>query len=267
MVDLAARCTRVLRVYRTPSGEVQALRGVDASFRRGALVALVGPSGSGKSSLLRVLAGIDQVTGGAVEVDGVTISDLSPRRRRAFRNDHVGFLWQRPADNVVAHLTVRQNLALAAADRSIAPPIDALTAVGLAHLQGRRAGSLSGGEQQRLGVALAGVGDRPVLLADEPTAELDRRSALDVIDLLAQRHAQGATVIVATHDARVVERADEVITLVHGAIAGYGRAGAQVAIDSQGRVHLTNEAIAVLDGDRAVVEVVDDAVILRRPQP
>jgi putative ABC transport system ATP-binding protein len=265
MVELAARCTRVLRVYRSPSGEVQALRGVDASFRRGALIALVGPSGSGKSSLLRVLAGLDPVTGGTVEVEGVIVTDLSPRRLREFRNRHVGFLWQRPADNVVAHLTVRQNLALAAAGRSVETSIEALGDVGLGEVHGRLAGSLSGGEQQRLGIALAGVGDRPVLLADEPTAELDRRSATAVIDLLAERNERGASVIVATHDPRVVERADEVLTLIHGTVAGYGRAGALVAIDTQGRVQLTNEAIAVLGADRAVVEVVDDAVILRRP--
>jgi putative ABC transport system ATP-binding protein len=268
MADIV-RCRGVLRVYRTAAGEVQALRGVDVGFARGEMTALVGPSGSGKSSLLRIVAGLDPVTGGEVSVDGTAITELDGRGRRRFRRRHVGYLWQRPSANLVAHLTVRQNIALAAASRGLRRPKadDVLAPLGLAGFGGRVAGTLSGGEQQRLGVGLAALGEPPLLLADEPTAELDREAAALVVDLLAAERRAGRSVVVATHDPRVVGVVDHVVAIDHGTVSGFGVGTEEVAaVDGQGRVRLPAAALGLFPDGRAAVEVGDDHVTLRRPR-
>ena len=258
----------MLRVYRTAAGEVQALRGVDVAFAVGRMTAVVGPSGSGKSSLLRILAGLDAVTGGEVEVGGTVVTDLDARRRRRFRRKHIGYLWQRPAANLVPHLRVRQNVALTAAARGVVRPVvdDVLAPVGLTGFGARLAGSLSGGEQQRLGVGLAALGGPSLLLADEPTAELDADAAERVVALLAAQRDNGRTVVVATHDPRVVRVVDHVVAIEHGTVSGFGVGAAEVAaVDGQGRVRLPADALALFPEGQAVIEVGEDHVTLRPP--
>ena len=216
--DCAATCADVHKSYFAASGRVDALRGVYAEFPWDAFTAVVGVSGSGKSSLLRVLAGLDRPTHGEALIAGHDLAALPPKAVRWVRRSVVGYVFQRPSDNFVPYLTVDEHLRLAA--RADAPPPsrsgDLLHDLEIAHLRDRRPEELSGGEQQRAALAVA-LASRPhVILADEPTAELDSRSAEDLLRVLRKIVADGVAVIVATHDPAVVREADEIIELEDG---------------------------------------------------
>jgi putative ABC transport system ATP-binding protein len=208
----------LVKTYRTPTGAVHALRGVTLSFPAGALTAVVGPSGSGKSSLLRVLTGIDRATSGQVWVDGRDVARSSAHGLRRLRRDVVGYVFQRPSDNFLPNLTIGEHLRLAGG-RHDDPVLDAL---GIAHRVDHLPDELSGGEQQRAAFAQAVVAGSSVVVADEPTAELDTDSADRVLEGVRTLVGTGVTVIVATHDGSVRGQADEVIELDHGRLRGGG---------------------------------------------
>jgi putative ABC transport system ATP-binding protein len=190
----------VERVYRSAAGSVEALHAVDGEFPPGTIGALVGPSGSGKSTLLRILGGIDAADAGEVSVDGIDVRSLRGGALRRFRRETVAFLAQRAAANLFPQLTLREQLGpqgLRRAER-----------LGLATRLDGVASSLSGGEQARAALAVGLSRGTPVILLDEPTAELDRRAAELVVAELRAAAADGRTVVVATHDAELVELAD-----------------------------------------------------------
>ena len=194
------RFTDVQRTYRSTAGSVEALQAVDGAFPPGAIGALVGPSGSGKSTLLRILGGIDAADAGEVVVDGVDVRRLRGAALRRFRRGSVTFLAQRAAANLIPQLTLRDQLGAgggAQAER-----------VGLAHRLDAVASALSGGEQARAALAVGLSRGTPVVLLDEPTAELDRHAAALVVAELRTAAAAGRTVVVATHDTELVELAD-----------------------------------------------------------
>jgi putative ABC transport system ATP-binding protein len=205
---------------------VPALKGVDVDVPTGQVTAIVGPSGSGKSTLLRILAALDRPTEGRVEVAGASLADLSRRVRRDLRRRHIGFVFARPADNLVPYLTAVEHLHLAVDLRGARARTDAdepmrlLAALGLDHRAAHRPVELSGGEQQRLALAAAVIGAPALVLADEPTAELDRASAQLLVDALHALAAGGAALAVATHDPVVVDAADRAVHLQSGEVVG-----------------------------------------------
>jgi ABC-type lipoprotein export system ATPase subunit len=204
-------------VYESPTGNVVALDRVDVDVSPGALTVIAGPSGSGKSSLLRLLACIDRPTNGEVWIDGERVDALATRRRRWIRRRRLAYLFQRPADNLLPYLTVAEHVELAAKLRSAEANVDELLDV--VGLRGRRdhvPAQLSGGEQLRVGVAAAIAGDPSVLLVDEPTAALDRDNAGQILDLFAALAARGVTLVVASHDDAAIRLADHVILLRDG---------------------------------------------------
>jgi len=210
-----------VKTYATASEQVQALRGVDLSFRRGALAAVLGASGSGKSSLLRLLAGLDLPTSGKVLVNGLNLAAMSPRRLRAVRSSTVGFVFQRPSDNFVPYLTVDEHLRLAAraAKRADGPGADELLdALGIAHRRDHLPEELSGGEQQRAAFAQVLTAGPAIVVADEPTAELDSRSAEDLLAVIRGLSEHGVAFVIATHDPGVTRMADDVVELDHGRV-------------------------------------------------
>lgn len=209
---VSARCVELVKTYRTPTGAVHALRGVTVSFPAGALTAVVGASGSGKSSLLRVLTGIDRATSGQVWVDGRDVAGVSRRVLRRLRRDVVGYVSQRPSDNFLPNLTIGEHLTLAAGRRDDR----LLDELGIGGRADHLPDELSGGEQQRAAFAQAAAAGTPLVVADEPTAELDADSGRRVIEAVRALVRSGTTVIVATHDPAVRARADEVIELDHG---------------------------------------------------
>jgi putative ABC transport system ATP-binding protein len=213
----AASCSELVKTYATESGRVYALRGVDATFPKGKVSAIVGPSGSGKSSLLRVLAGMDHPTEGSVKVGEDEISSASSKILRRVRRK-VGFVFQRPSDNLISYLNVLEHVKLAARHRRgpSRDPMELLELLGLAPRADHRPEQLSGGEQQRVAFAQAVVGGPELVIADEPTAELDSHSSealLQVIHVLAE---EGQSVVLSTHDPQAIDVADKTLFLRHG---------------------------------------------------
>jgi putative ABC transport system ATP-binding protein len=213
----AASCSGLVKTYVTATGHVHALRGVDLEFPTAALTAVVGPSGSGKSSLLRLIAALDRPTAGTVAVGGRDLSTMAPARLRRVRQRIVGYVFQRPADNFIAYLTLQQHLELATADDG-SDENDLLAELGLEHRRGWVPRELSGGEQQRAAFAFALATGPELVVADEPTAELDAGSAEDLLAVLQRLVSGGVTFVVATHDPNVTAIADHVVTLEHGVV-------------------------------------------------
>jgi ABC-type lipoprotein export system ATPase subunit len=210
------------KVYAVADEEITALTGVHKQFPGGRLTAVVGPSGSGKSSLLRILACVDRPTSGSVRLAGQEVADLGVRRRRALRRTAVGYVFQNPADNLVEYLHATDQVRLAARLRGLRPSpeeIDRLLRLlGLEHRAGHRPVQLSGGEQQRLAFACAVVGRPAIVVADEPTAELDSASADRVLEAVHDLRAEGVAFIASSHDPRVVGSADHLLRLEHGRV-------------------------------------------------
>ena len=210
---------RLFRFFHAGDEEVVALAGVTISVDRGELVAVTGPSGSGKSTLLACLAGLDEPDGGTVRIAGRVISRRSERERAAIRARHVGVLWQ--SGNLVDHLCVRDNVLLAqglAGGRDRRKTDDLLERLGLAERARAWPPTLSGGEASRAGLAVALANDPPLLLADEPTGELDASTADGVLQLFGEHAARGHTVIVVTHSTAIASRADRTIRLRDGEV-------------------------------------------------
>ena len=260
--DSLIACDRLVRIYIAPGGiEVQALQGLDLLVGRGELAALVGASGSGKSTLMNILAGLDRPTAGSVRVAGHDLAALSARQRLAYRRRVIGFIWQQTARNLLPYLTARQNvdlpmrLAGLAARRRRARSAELLDKLGLGHCLDRRPDQLSGGEQQRTAIAVALANGPEVLLADEPTGELDTATAAEVFGALQQANADlGVTVLIVTHDAAVSSVVRRVIairdgrtsteTLRHPSTGGGAEAHHAVeyaVLDRAGRLQLPSE--------------------------
>jgi len=265
----ALRCTSLVKIYPSATRETHALRGVEATFEAGTCTAITGPSGSGKSSLLQVLALHERPSGGRLEVQGVDATTLGARALRVLRRTTTAWVAQRPTHSLYAHLSATGNLQevarLRRADPAQVPQL--LGRLGLAARAGARTDALSGGEQQRLAVAAAVLGGPAVLLADEPTAELDDDAAARVLEELRRCAQHGSAVVFATHDPRAVAAADRVLHLRSGVLSSERAAGrtATAPIDASGRVQLPPEALPLFPDARAEVVVVDAEVRLRAP--
>ena len=211
------------KVYRTEAAPTAALRGVDLAVRRGEFVSVMGPSGCGKSTLLYLLGLLATPTDGTVVLDGADTVAISDGRRTLLRRRHIGFVFQR--FNLLAALSAEDNVALALRLRHEAVQSRAremLAAVGLDDKRRRRPGELSVGEQQRVAIARALVTRPDVLLADEPTGNLDSEASARVLDLIGRFHQQsGQTIVLITHNEKVAERAERLLRMRDGRIADH----------------------------------------------
>jgi putative ABC transport system ATP-binding protein len=218
-VEGPLRAHTLYRFFRAGEEETLALQGVSMELKAGELVAVTGPSGSGKSTLLACLAGIDEPDGGTVLIAGQRITHQPEPVRARLRARHIGLLFQ--SANLFEHLTIRQNLHLAQrlARRRKASDVTALLdSVGLAKRSHAYPRELSGGESARAGLALALANDPAVLLADEPTGEIDSATEAQILDLLHSRAHEGVAVLVASHSPAVSAAADRVIRLGDGKV-------------------------------------------------
>lgn len=266
----AVVCERLVKIYETATSRVQAVRGVDLRLAAGEAIAITGPSGSGKSSLLRMISGHSMPTAGRIEVNGIDLTSLRPWRRRRVATRLIAHVEQRPADNLLAHLTSLEQVERIASRRG-ADPIHAratLDALGLGHRLGHLPHELSGGEQQRLAFAKAGIGGTAIVVADEPTAELDERSASLVLDAIDRLTANGTTTLVATHDPRVIERMSTNVELRDGAIGSITSGlGTVAVIDASGRLQLPPDIRARFDHGTARLEWDEANGFLRVEKP
>ncbi|HCU94206.1 MAG TPA: ABC transporter ATP-binding protein [Actinobacteria bacterium] len=254
MTDSAVRCDNLVHVYGTPGQEVTALRGVDLTVDGGETVALLGPSGAGKSTLLWLLAGLLRPTAGTVEVYGRKPGALSAQAAAGLRRSEVGVVLQTPGRNLLPYETALGNIMFAqrptrrrwaARHRRAAQLLDM---VGLGPVAHRPAGKLAGGEQQRLAVAVAVANKPRLLLADEPTSQLDPGSAADVIGLIQTANREsGITALVVTHDPAVGAAFGRTVTIRDGRVGAEGRAGEEfVVVGRDGTVQLPPDTLDLL---------------------
>ena len=212
----------VTKVFLTDEVETHALSDIHLDIRTGEYVAIAGPSGCGKSTLLSILGLLDSPSNGSYSLKGDEVADLSFPDRARIRNREIGFIFQ--SFNLIGDLTVYENVELPLTYRGLSVGerkkygIEALERVGMAHRAKHLPSQLSGGQQQRVAVARALAGKPAILLADEPTGNLDSRNGEAVMDLLKELHAGGATICMVTHDAHFAEHADRTVHLFDGHI-------------------------------------------------
>jgi putative ABC transport system ATP-binding protein len=219
----ALEAVDVTRTYKMDGVEVQALKGVSVTIEQGEYAAILGPSGSGKSTLMHLLGALDRPSGGVLKVSGRDIAKLSDTELAELRNKHIGFVFQ--SFHLMARTSATDNVGMPLMYRGLSraarrkKAVEALAKVGLGHRLDHRPSQMSGGEQQRVAIARALVGDPQLVLADEPTGNLDTRTGHEVMDLLEQLNSeQGVAIILVTHEPDVAERARRQIHIRDGLI-------------------------------------------------
>ena len=226
---ILVRVQQVEKTFRRGSEDIQVLKGLNLEVPRGEFLALMGPSGSGKSTLLNLIGGLDRPTRGVVEIDGERIEAFNDRKLAAWRARHVGLVFQ--FYNLLPVLTAERNVELPLLLTHLGKSerkkhvATALEVVGLGHRTRHYPRQLSGGEQQRVGIARAIVTDPTLLLCDEPTGDLDRKSGDEILDLLqALNREQGKTIVMVTHDPHASARATRVVHLTKGQLSAEAEA-------------------------------------------
>ncbi len=210
------------RVYKMGENEVHALRGVSFSIERGEFVSIIGPSGSGKSTLMHILGCLDRPTSGTYLLDGTAVEGLDDKRLSALRNRKVGFVFQ--SFNLIQQLNVVENVEVPLVYGNVPRherrerALEMLKAVGLDHRSNHRPNELSGGENQRVAIARALVTNPDLILADEPTGNLDTKTGREIMELLKKLHEGGKTIIMVTHDLEKARWADRLIQMKDGKI-------------------------------------------------
>lgn len=269
-IHTSVSCEDLVKVFWSATGETHALRGIGLELPPGVLTVVAGPSGSGKSSLLTLLGARDRPSAGRLTVLDTDVGSASTRELRQLRRRRIGFVPQRSSHATFPYLRAVDQLGQVASWRhaSRAHLDEALAAVGLTDRADHRPGALSGGEQQRLAVSMALVGTPPLIVADEPTAELDHVNADLVMDALLAAAAAGSAVVISSHDDRVTHRAHRLLRLRHGVVSREtaGRQATAAVIDSTGRLQLPPDVLDLFPSRRVVVETVGDEVRLRRPE-
>lgn len=243
-------CIDLVRIFTAKGVEVQALQGLNLSVDRGELVAVVGASGSGKSTLLSILSGLDTPTAGSARVAGADLLAMKRRQRVEYQRHTVGFVWQQTARNLLPYLTAAENIAMAmvvaGSKNRQARVAELLDLLAIARLRDRRPGEMSGGEQQRVAIAVAIANSPEVLLADEPTGELDEATSAEVLAAMEGVNRElGVTTVIVTHDPTVSKHVRRTVQIRDG------RTSTEVlrrtSVDEHGQEQHHAEEFAVLD--------------------
>jgi ABC-type lipoprotein export system ATPase subunit len=281
-------CENLVKIYRISnesgvSVEVQALQGLDITVQEGEMLGVVGASGSGKSTLLNVLGGLDRPTGGRAIVGKRDLGRLSEKELDDYRRQRVGFVWQQGARNLIPYLTALENVELPltlsgqVGNSSRERAIELLQLVGLDERMHHRMEELSGGEQQRIAISIA-LANRPsLLLADEPTGELDTVTAQSIYDLLRDLNKRlGLTMVIVSHDPGIAKHVDRVVQVRDGKLASEtvrvqrsdgGEHHVEMAVlDSAGRLQLPREYLDQFEIKRRVlIETTKEGILIRKP--
>ncbi len=290
-------CDNLVRIYKVADLEVVALQGLDLTVAQGEMLGIVGASGSGKTTLLNILGGLDRPSAGRVTVNGQDLLKLSHRALDHYRRTQVGFVWQQTARNLIPYLSARENVELPMTVARIglrekrARSRELLEAVGLWEHRKHRLVQLSGGQQQRVAIATALANQPRLLLADEPTGEVDSATAQEILTLFHQLSAdRNLTIIIVTHDRQIARRVDRVIAIRDGRTSSEtvrvanrseesgerdlsasdstlhpdSQYSEHVVVDTAGRLQVPKEYLEQIGiGDRATLDIVDGGIIIR----
>ncbi len=288
-------CDNLVKIYKVADIEVVALQGLDLVVEKGEFMAIIGNSGSGKSTLLNILGGLDRPSAGKVFVDGKDLLKLTDKQLVRYKRETVGFVWQNNARNLIPYLTALENVELpmlltgrARRERAL----ELLDMVGLSHRKKYKLEQLSGGEQQRVAIAIALANNPKLLLADEPTGAVDTKTASQILDVFREiNSALGVTIIIVTHDRQVARKVDRVVAIRDGRTSSefirkksYAEELAELSndigtvgrdtheelavLDKVGRLQIPREyleALGLIGKNRVKVELEGDRIVIMKP--
>jgi len=221
--EAAVFCEGLIKLYKTKDFEVMALQGLDLEVKAGEIMAIIGSSGSGKSTLLNILGGLDRPTAGKVSVNGQDMLTLVDKELTRYKREKAGFVWQNSSRNLIQYLTVQENIefpmVISSTSKKKTRALELLELVGLSHKRKSKINELSGGEQQRVAIAIALANNPGLILADEPTGSVDSKTTEIIIDIFYELHLLGNTVIIVTHDHAISNRVDRVAAIRDGRVS------------------------------------------------
>ncbi len=256
MAEPMIQAEGLVKIYKTKETEVLALQGLDLTVEEGELTALIGNSGSGKSTFLNMIGGLDRPSAGSLVVGGKNLFTMSEKELVEYKRDTVGFVWQNNARNLLPYLSALENIMLpmylSDAKKKKAKALELLELVGLSSKKHSRLNTLSGGEQQRIAIAIALANSPKLLLADEPTGSVDPKTANYIFDVFTELNKQGQTILIVTHDVALSKKVKRVVAIRDGKISSerilkekYADRLKEVSIDW--RMEDTQEEYAIVD--------------------
>ena len=292
--DYIVECDNLVKIYKTRDIEVLALQGLELSVRRGELMAIIGNSGSGKSTFLNMIGGLDRPSAGRLVVDGKDLFKMNERELVQYKRSTVGFVWQNNARNLLPYLTAWQNvqtpMLFEKGAKKKQRALELLEMVGLSHKRNSRLSQLSGGEQQRIAIAIALANSPKLLLADEPTGSVDVKTGAYLLDMFRDiNRSTGLTIVIVTHDRLLAKKVNRVVTIRDGKISSerilkqsyldrlhditsftdVKQVQDEYAIlDRAGRVQLPRELLDQLEltGNKVRLELVDGRIVIEKPE-
>ncbi len=283
----------LVKIYKTKETEVLALQGLDLTIEQGELTALIGNSGSGKSTFLNMIGGLDRPSAGSLIVGDKHLSTITEKELVRYKRDTVGFVWQNNARNLLPYLSVLENIMLpmylSSTKKKTEKALELLQMVGLSSKKHRRLNTLSGGEQQRVAIAIALANSPKLLLADEPTGSVDSKTANYIFDVLTELNKNGQTILIVTHDLALSKKVKRVVAIRDGKISSerilkekytdrikeasidWRMEDTQeeyAIIDKAGRVQIPKELLGnvKLEGNKLKLELQDGKVIISSPK-
>lgn len=284
-------CENLVKIYKTKDLEVLALQGLDLNIAKGELMAIIGNSGSGKSTFLNMIGGLDRPSAGKLTVDGKNLFKMNEQELVHYKRNTVGFVWQNNARNLVPYLNATQNVCLpmlfGTEKKKRERALELLEIVGMSHKKDRRLNQLSGGEQQRIAIAIALANNPKILLADEPTGSVDAKTGNYILDVFRELNKSlGLTIVIVTHDRALSKKVNRVVAIRDGktssemivkqdyadklnSIEMFDDAHDEFAVlDRAGRVQLPKELLEQmgLEGNKVRLEMEDGRIVISAPQ-
>lgn len=293
--NILIRCDSLVKIYKSEDVEVMALQGLDLEIKKGELMAVIGKSGSGKSTLMNMIGGLERPSAGKLYIDGKDLFTLNDSEMVEYRNKTVGFVWQKSSRNLVPYMTAVENIEVPmyftkkGAEDMRKRALELLERVGMLHKKDAYPGQMSGGEQQRIAIAVALANEPDILLADEPTGAVDSKTSNKIQDLFRSLNKElGITIIIVTHDISLANKVGRVVMISDGKISTekimkeeYRRAinlldGESIGgndsheeysvLDKARRLQLNEEMLeaAGINGNKVKVQVIDDKVVISK---